>query len=71
VFENRMWRRIFGWKVKDGWRKIHNEEVHNLYSSSSIMMVTKSRRMMWEGHVACMGDMKNAYKIREDTTWET
>ena len=51
-------RRIFGpkWvKVKSEWRKLHNEELNNLYSSSNILRVIKSRRMRWAGHVARMG----------------
>jgi hypothetical protein len=57
VFENRVLRRIFGPKrneVTGGWRKLHNEELHNLYSSSSIIRMIKSRRMRWAGHVARM-----------------
>jgi hypothetical protein len=48
-------RRIFGPKrdgVTGGWRKVHNDELHNLYSSSSIIRITKLRRMRWAGHVA-------------------
>jgi hypothetical protein len=55
VFENWVLRRIFGPKrdeVRGDWRKLHNEEVHNLYSSPSIIRVIKSRRMRWAGHVA-------------------
>jgi hypothetical protein len=55
VFENRVLRRIFGPKrdeVTGGWRKLHNEELHNLYSSPSIIRMIKSRRMRWTGHVA-------------------
>jgi hypothetical protein len=58
VFENRVLRRIFGPKrdeVKGGWRKLHNEELHDLYSSRSIIRIMKSRRMRREGHVARMG----------------
>jgi hypothetical protein len=58
VFENRVLRRIFGLKrdeVMGGWRKLHNEEIHNLYSSPSIIRMMKSRRMRWAGHVAQMG----------------
>jgi hypothetical protein len=57
VFENRVLRRIFGPKrEEDGsWRKLHNDELHSLYSSPNIVRVIKSRRMMWAGHVACMG----------------
>jgi hypothetical protein len=55
VFENRVLRRIFGPKrdgVTGGWRKLHNEEPHNLHSSSNIIRIIKSRRMTWVGHVA-------------------
>jgi hypothetical protein len=58
VFENRVLRRIFGPKrvgVTGEWRKLHNEELHNLYSSPSIIRIIKSRRMRWAGHVARMG----------------
>jgi hypothetical protein len=56
VFENRVLRRIFGPKrEEDGsWRKLHNDELHNLYSSPNIVRVIKSRRMRWAGHVARM-----------------
>jgi hypothetical protein len=58
VFENRVLRRIFGRKrdevIRD-WRKLHNEELHNLYSSPSIIRMIKSRRMRWAGYVARMG----------------
>jgi hypothetical protein len=49
--------------VTGGWRKLHNEELHNLYSSPSIIRMIKSRRMRWAGHVARMGAKKNAYRI--------
>jgi hypothetical protein len=55
MFENRVFRRIFGPKrdeVTEGWRKLHNEELHNLYSSPGIIRMIKSRRMKWAGHVA-------------------
>jgi hypothetical protein len=58
VFENRVRRRIFGLKrdeVTGGWRKLHNEELHNLYSSQNIIRMMVSRRMRWAGHVARMG----------------
>jgi hypothetical protein len=58
VFEHRVLRRIFGAKrdeVIGGWRKLHNEELHDLYSSPSIIRIMKSRRMRWAGHVARMG----------------
>jgi hypothetical protein len=63
VFENRVLRRIFGPKrdeVTGGWRKLHNEELHGLYSSPSIVRVIKARRMRWAGHVA---RMRGAYNI--------
>jgi hypothetical protein len=66
VFENRVLRRIFGPKrdeVIGGWRKLHNEELHGLYSSPSIIKVIKARRMRWAGHVAHMGEVRGAYNI--------
>jgi hypothetical protein len=66
VFENRVLRRIFGPKrdrVTGGWRNLHNEELHNLYSSSSIIRIIKSRRMRWAGHVARMGKKRNVYRL--------
>jgi hypothetical protein len=59
VFENRVLRRIFVPKrdeVTEEWRKLHNEELHNLYSSPDIIRQVKSRRMRWAGHVARMGE---------------
>jgi hypothetical protein len=52
VFESRVLRKIFGPRREEGgsWRKLHNEELHNLYSSPSIVRVIKSRRMKWVGH---------------------
>jgi hypothetical protein len=57
VFENRVLRRIFGPEREEdeSWRKLHNDELHDLYSSPNIVRVIKSRRMRWAGHVACMG----------------
>jgi hypothetical protein len=66
VFENRVLRRIFGPRrdeVTGFWRKLHNEELHGLYSSPSIVRVIKARRMRWAGHVACMGEVRGAYNI--------
>jgi hypothetical protein len=66
VFENRVLRRIFGPKsdrVSGGWRKLHNEELHNFYSSPSIIIIIKSRRMRWAGHVARMGEKRNVYRL--------
>jgi hypothetical protein len=58
VFENRVLRRIFGPKkdeVTGGWRKLHNEELHNLYSSPSIIRMIKSRRKRWAGEWSTTG----------------
>jgi hypothetical protein len=49
--------------VTGGWRKLHNEELHGLYSSPSIIRVIKARRMRWEGHVARMAEVRGAYNI--------
>jgi hypothetical protein len=65
VFENRVLRRIFGPKrdeVTGGWRKLHNEELYNLYSPLSKIRMIKSRRMRWAGHVARMGEKRTAYR---------
>jgi hypothetical protein len=66
VFENRVLRRIFRPKrdeVTGGWRKLHNEELHSLYSSPNIIRTIKPRRMRLAGHVARMGAKRNAYRI--------
>jgi hypothetical protein len=66
VFENRVLRRIFGPKrdeVTGGWRKLHSEDLHNLYSSPSIIRMIKSRWMRWARHVAGMREKSNAYRI--------
>jgi hypothetical protein len=58
VFENRVLRKIFGLKrgeVIRGWRKLHNEKLHKLYSSQSITRMIKSRMMRWAGHIVLMG----------------
>jgi hypothetical protein len=65
VFGNRA-PRIFvpkGTEVGGGWRRLHNEELHNLYASPNIIRVTKAGRIRWVGHVARMGKMINEYKI--------
>jgi hypothetical protein len=62
VSENRVLRRMFGPKrdeVTGGWRKLHNEELHNLSSSPNIIRIIMSRRMRWAGHVARMGEKRN------------
>jgi hypothetical protein len=58
-------RRIFGPKRdQDGsWRKLHNDELHSLYSSPSVVRVIKSRRMRWAGHVARMGEGRGVYRV--------
>ena len=66
VFENRVLRRIFGPR-RDGvtgeWRKLHNEELNDLYSSPNIVRVIKSRRLRWAGHVARMEEGRGAHKV--------
>jgi hypothetical protein len=66
VFENRVLGRIFGPK-RDGltgkWRKLHNEELNDLYPSPNIAQVTKSRRMRWAGHVAHLGERRDVYMV--------
>jgi hypothetical protein len=66
MIENRVVRRIFGPKrdeVTGEWKKWHNKELHDLYSSPSIIRILKSRRMRWAGHVARMGEKRNAYRL--------
>jgi hypothetical protein len=66
VFENRVLKRIFAPKreeVVGGWRRLHNEELHNLYTSPNTSGGIKSKRMIWAGHVERMGEMRDAYRI--------
>ncbi|KAJ4434842.1 hypothetical protein ANN_23413 [Periplaneta americana] len=66
VFENKVIRKIFGVKrdeVTGEWRKLHNTELHALYSSPDIIRNLKSRRLRWAGHVARMGESRNAYRV--------
>jgi hypothetical protein len=65
VFEKRVLRKIFGPKREEdrSWRKLHNDELHSLYSSPNIVTVIKSRRMRWAGHVARMGEGRGVHRI--------
>jgi hypothetical protein len=66
VLENRVLRIIFGPKrdeVTGEWRKLHNEELHDLYSSPSIIRIIKARRMRWAGHVVRIGEKRTAYRL--------
>jgi hypothetical protein len=65
VFESRVLRKISGPKrEEDGsWRKLHNNELHDLYSLPNIVRVIKSRKMRWAGHVAHMGEGKGLYRV--------
>jgi len=66
VFENRVLKRIFGPKrneVTGEWRKLHNEELNDLYCSPSIVRMIKSRRMRWAGHVVRMGERRGVYRV--------
>ncbi|KAJ4448372.1 hypothetical protein ANN_10388 [Periplaneta americana] len=66
VFENKVLRKIFGAKrdeVTGEWRKLHNAELHALYTSPDIIRNIKSRRLRWAGHVARMGESRNAYRV--------
>jgi hypothetical protein len=80
MFENRVLRRRVGPKrdeVTVEWRKLHNEELNDLYCSPNIVRVIKSRRMRWAGHVARMGERRGVHRVLvektlgKETTWET
>jgi hypothetical protein len=66
VFENRVLKRIF-WPKRDEatgeWRRLHDEELNDLYSTPNIIRIIKSRRMSWVGHVARMAERRGAYRI--------
>jgi len=66
AFENMLLRRIFGPRrdeVTREWRRLHNEELSDLYSSPNVVRVIKSRRMRWAGHVARMGEERGTYRV--------
>ena len=66
MFENRVLRRVFGPKrdeVTGEWRKLHNEELRDLYSLPNIVRVVKSSRMRWAGHVARMGEGRGVHRV--------
>ena len=66
VSENRVLRKVFGPKrdeVTGKWRKLHNEELNDLYSLPNIVRMVKSRRMRWAGHVARMGDVRGVHRV--------
>jgi len=66
VFKNMVLRRIFGPRreeVTEEWRRLHNEELNDLYSSPNTVRVTKSKRVRWAGHVARMGKERGMYRV--------
>ena len=66
MFENMVLRRIFGLRrdeVSGEWRRVHNEELNDLYSSPNIVRLIKSRRMRWAGHVARMCEERGVYRV--------
>jgi hypothetical protein len=70
VFQNTVLRRIFGskrYEVTGDWRKLHNKELRNFFSSPYIIRMIKSRRMRWAGHVARIREKRNAYRISVGT----
>jgi hypothetical protein len=65
VFENRVLRKIFGPKREDDGssRKLHNDELHSLYSSLNIVRVIQARKMRWAGHVTCIGEGRGVHRV--------
>ena len=66
VFENKVLRRIFGPRrdeVTGKWKRLHNEEINDLYSSPNVVWVIKPRTMRWAGHVARMGEERGVYRV--------
>ena len=66
MFANRVLRRVFGAKRDEGteeWRKLHNDELSDLYSLPNIVRVVKLRRMIWTGRVARMGEGRGVYRV--------
>jgi hypothetical protein len=66
VFENNMLRKVFGPKraeITEDWRRLHNEGLHHCYSSTDVIREIKSRRMRWEGHVACREERRGAHRV--------
>jgi hypothetical protein len=65
VFKKKVLRRIYGSEREEGagWKSLHKEELHDLYATTNIIRVMMSRRVRWAGHIARMGEMRNAYSI--------
>ena len=66
MFENRVWKRIFGRnrdEVTREWKKLHNKELNDLYNSPNIVRAIKSRRMRWAGYVARVGERRGVYRV--------
>jgi hypothetical protein len=72
VFQNRMLRKVFEPKRKEdgSWRKLHNDQLHDLYFSPNIAGVIKSRRVRWAGHVARMGEGRVGWEAQREETAE-
>jgi len=72
MFENRVLRTLFGPykdEARGEWRKLHNEELHDFYSSPSVVRVIKSRRMRWTEHVARKGERRGVYRFLVGKPW--